>query len=259
MPGPAYQRVMLKLSGEALMGPRPFGIDSETLKLISEQIRNVAAAGTELAVVVGGGNFWRGKTVAESSGMDQAMADYAGMLATIMNAVALQDVLEQSGVTVRTQSAINVQQVAEPYILRRAIRHLEKGRVVIFAAGTGNPYMSTDTAAALRAVEIGARVVLMAKNKVDGVYEADPSVDRSARRFERLSYIDALQRRLAVMDSTALTICMDNAVPIIVFDLRAPRSIERAVAGEPSGTLVSNLETLLAAGAGVPATMGEST
>jgi len=241
------------------MGPRPFGIDSETLRLIADQIRNINAGGTELAVVVGGGNFWRGKSVAESSGMDQAMADYAGMLATIMNAVALQDVLEQCGVTVRTQSAINVQQVAEPYILRRALRHLEKGRVVIFAAGTGNPYMSTDTAAALRAVEIGAGVVLMAKNKVDGVYEADPSIDPRARRFERLSYIDALQRRLAVMDSTALTICMDNALPIIVFDLRAPRSIERAVAGESSGTLVSTLETVLAGGAGVAATLRETT
>jgi uridylate kinase len=258
MAGPAYRRVMLKLSGEALMGPRPFGIDSETLRLIADQIRNVNAGGTEIAVVVGGGNFWRGKTVAESSGMDQAMADYAGMLATIMNAVALQDVLEQSGVTVRTQSAINVQQVAEPYILRRALRHLEKGRVVIFAAGTGNPYMSTDTAAALRAVEIGAGVVLMAKNKVDGVYEADPSIHRAARRFERLSYIDALQRRLAVMDSTALSLCLDNSLPIIVFDLRAPRSIERAVAGESSGTLVSNLETVLATGAGVPATLSET-
>jgi len=241
------------------MGPRSFGIDSETLRLIADQIRNISAGGTELAVVVGGGNFWRGKAVAESSGMDQAMADYAGMLATIMNAVALQDVLEQSGVTVRTQSAINVQQVAEPYILRRALRHLEKGRVVIFAAGTGNPYMSTDTAAALRAVEIGAGVVLMAKNKVDGVYEADPSIDSRARRFERLSYIDALQRRLAVMDSTALTICMDNALPIIVFDLRAPRSIERAVAGESSGTLVSTLDTVLAGGAGLAATLGETT
>jgi uridylate kinase len=242
----AYRRVMLKLSGEALMGPRAFGIDSQTLRLIADQIRNVHEAGAELAVVVGGGNYWRGKAAADSYGMDQATADYAGMLATIMNAVALQDVLEQAGVTVRTQSAINVQQVAEPYIRRRAIRHLEKGRVVIFAAGTGNPYMSTDTAAALRAVEIGAEAVLMAKNNVDGVYEDDPSQNPTARRFERLSYIDALQRRLAVMDSTALSLCMDNALPIIVFDLAAPHSIERAVSGDSPGTLVSNVETVFA-------------
>jgi uridylate kinase len=249
---------MLKLSGEALMGPRPFGIDGETLRLIAEQIRNVQETGTELAVVVGGGNFWRGRTVAESYGMDQATADYAGMLATVMNAVALQDVLEQTGVTVRTQSAINVQQVAEPYIRRRAIRHLEKGRVVIFAAGTGNPYMSTDTAAALRAVEIGAEAVLMAKNNVDGVYEADPSAHPGARRFERLSYIDALQRRLAVMDSTALSLCMDNSLPIIVFDLAAPRSIERAVSGESPGTVVSALETVLVGESRLGTTLRES-
>jgi uridylate kinase len=236
---------MLKLSGEALMGPRAFGLDSSTLRSIAEQIRTVQLLGIELAVVVGGGNYWRGKAAADGLGMDQATADYAGMLATIINAVALQDVLEQSGVTVRTQSAINVQQVAEPYIRRRAIRHLEKGRVVIFAGGTGNPYMSTDTAAALRAVEIGAEAVLMAKNNVDGVYEDDPSRNPKARRFERLSYIDALQRRLAVMDSTALSLCMDNSLPIIVFDLAAPRSIERAAKGESGGTLVSSLDTVL--------------
>ncbi len=246
MSGAAYKRVMLKLSGEALMGPRSFGLDSATLRQISDQIRNVRGMGTELSIVVGGGNYWRGKAAADSYGMDQATADYAGMLATIMNALALQDVLEQGGVTVRTQSAINVQAVCEPYIRRRAIRHLEKGRVVIFAAGTGNPYMSTDTAAALRAVEIGAEAVLMAKNNVDGVYEDDPSRNPEARRFERLSYIDALQRRLAVMDSTALSLCMDNSLPIIVFDLAAPHSIERAVSGESEGTLVSALETVLA-------------
>jgi uridylate kinase len=236
---------MLKLSGEALMGPLSSGLDSGTLRTIAGQIRHVQEAGTELCVVVGGGNYWRGKAVADGIGMDQATADYAGMLATIMNALALQDVLEQAGVTVRTQSAINVQAVCEPYIRRRAIRHLEKGRVVIFAAGTGNPYMSTDTAAALRAVEIGAEAVLMAKNNVDGVYEADPTENPSARRFERLSYIDALQRRLAVMDSTALSLCMDNSLPIIVFDLAAPRSIERAVNGESAGTLVSSLDTVI--------------
>ena len=247
MPGAAYRRVILKLSGEALMGPRAFGVDSDTLGLIAGQIGNVHRLGVELAIVVGGGNYWRGKAAAEHYGMDQATADYAGMLATIMNAVTLQDVLEQAGVTVRTQSALTVQQVCEPYIRRRAIRHLEKGRVVIFAAGTGNPFMSTDTAAALRAVEIGAEAVLMAKNNVDGVYDDDPSRNPRARRFERLSYIDALQRRLAVMDSTALSLCMDNALRIIVFELAAPHSIERAVRGESAGTLVSSLESVLAA------------
>ncbi len=243
-----FHRVMLKLSGEALMGPLASGIHGPTLRRIAEQIHNVRDMGTELAVVVGGGNFWRGKAAADSLGMDQATADYAGMLATIMNAVALQDVLEREGLVVRTQSAINVQQVAEPYIRRRAISHLEQGRVVIFAAGTGNPYMSTDTAAALRAVEIGAEAVLMAKNNVDGVYEDDPSRNPQARRFERLSYIDAIQRRLGVMDSTALSLCMDNALPIIVFDLAAPRSIERAVSGESAGTLVSAQDTVIADG-----------
>ncbi|MGI8549743.1 MAG: UMP kinase [Dehalococcoidia bacterium] len=246
MAAAVYSRVLLKLSGEALMGPHPFGIDSSTLRLIADQIRNAMDTGTQLAVVVGGGNFWRGKAAAASYGMDQATADYAGMLGTIMNATALQDVLEKAGVTVRTQSAINVQQIAEPFILRRAVRHLEKGRVVIFAAGTGNPYMSTDTAAALRAIEIGAEAVLMAKNKVDGVYDADPSVTANARRFLRLRYIDALQRRLAVMDSTALSLCMDNGLPIIVFDLAAPNSIERAVRGESLGTIVGSADTILA-------------
>lgn len=248
MPNTPYRRVMLKLSGEALMGPLSFGIDGPTLRLIAEQIRHVHEMQTELAVVVGGGNFWRGKPVAESLGMDQATADYAGMLATIMNAVALQDVLEQAGLSVRTQSAINVQQIAEPYIRRRAIAHLEQGRIVIFAAGTGNPYMSTDTAAALRAIEIGAEAVLMAKNRVDGVYEDDPSRNPQARRFDRLSYIDALQRRLGVMDSTALSLCMDNGLPIIVFDLGAAHSIERAVSGEAAGTLVSSQDTVIAEG-----------
>jgi uridylate kinase len=243
-----FHRVMLKLSGEALMGPLPSGIDGPTLRRIAEQIHNVHDMGTELAVVVGGGNFWRGKAAADTLGMDQATADYAGMLATIMNAVALQDVLEHEGLVVRTQSAINVQQVAEPYIRRRAISHLEQGRVVIFAAGTGNPYMSTDTAAALRAIEIGAEAVLMAKNNVDGVYEDDPSRNPKARRFERLSYIDAIQRRVGVMDSTALSLCMDNALPIIVFDLAASRSIERAVSGESAGTLVSSQDTVIADG-----------
>ena len=257
MAGTCFGRVLLKLSGEALMGSGSFGIDSGTLRLIAEQIRNAVGTGTELAVVVGGGNFWRGKAAAEAYGMDQATADYVGMLGIIMNAVALQDALEQSGVTVRTQSAINVQQIAEPFIRRRAIRHLEKGRVVIFAAGTGNPFMSTDTAAALRAIEIGAEAVLMAKNKVDGVYEADPSTHPGARRFEQLSYIDALQRRLAVMDSTALSLCMDNNLPIIVFDLAARHSIERAVRGEALGTVVSAHETVMAPALTTAAPAGE--
>jgi uridylate kinase len=193
--------------------------------------------GVQVAVVVGGGNIWRGAD-AEARGMDRATADYAGMLATMINALALQDALEKEGVVTRAQSAIAVQAIAEPYIRRRAIRHLEKGRVVIFAAGTGSPYMTTDTAAALRAIEIGADVLLMAKNKVDGVYDSDPLVNASAKRFDELSYIDALKMRLEVMDSTALSLCMDNKLPIIVFDLRAPHSLERVVVGELIGTLV---------------------
>ena len=229
----AYKRILLKLSGEALMGERQYGIDPAVLDLIARQITDVLNLGVEAAVVVGGGNIFRG-TEASQQGMERATADYAGMLATIINALALQNALEKAGVTVRTQSAINVQAVAEPYIRRRAIRHLEKGRVVLFAAGTGNPYMTTDTAAALRAIEIGAEVVLMAKNKVDGVYEADPRQVPGARRFQTLGYIEAINRRLEVMDSTALSLCMENALPIIVFDLSAPDSIVRAVRGRRS-------------------------
>jgi len=241
-----YNRILLKLSGEALMGDQSYGIDPATLTLIAEQIKNVLDMGIEPAVVVGGGNIFRG-TEASAAGMDRATADYAGMLATIINALALQDALEKAGVTVRTQSAIAVQAVAEPYIRRRAIRHLEKGRVVIFAAGTGNPYMTTDTAAALRAIEIDAEVLLMAKNKVDGVYDADPSKVPAARRFHRLSYLDALNRRLEVMDTTALSLCMDNNLPIVVFDLQAPQSIERAACGEEIGTTVASGQSVLAA------------
>jgi uridylate kinase len=240
-----YNRILLKLSGEALMGEREFGIDPGTLSLIAEQIKNVVDTGTRVAIVVGGGNIFRGSD-ASDSGMDRATADYAGMLATVINALALQDALERTNVRVRTQTAIGVQAVAEPYIRRRAIRHLEKGRVVIFAAGTGNPYMTTDTAAALRAVEVGAQVVLMAKNKVDGVYEADPSKVPTARRFARLSYLEAINRRLQVMDSTALSLCMENEIPIVVFDLAAPHSIERAARGEDFGTLVTEQESALA-------------
>jgi uridylate kinase len=242
----AYKRILLKLSGEALMGERQYGIDPAVLDLIARQITDVLNLGVQVAVVVGGGNIYRG-TEASQQGMERATADYAGMLATIINALALQNALEKTGVTVRTQSAINVQAVAEPYIRRRAIRHLEKGRVVLFAAGTGNPYMTTDTAAALRAIEIGAEVVLMAKNRVDGVYEADPRQVPGARRFQTLEYIEAINRRLEVMDSTALSLCMENALPIIVFDLSAPDSIVRAVRGEKIGTLVGSQESALAA------------
>jgi uridylate kinase len=242
----AYKRILLKLSGEALMGERQYGIDPAVLDLIARQITDVLNLGVQVAVVVGGGNIYRG-TEASQQGMERATADYAGMLATIINALALQNALEKTGVTVRTQSAINVQAVAEPYIRRRAIRHLEKGRVVLFAAGTGNPYMTTDTAAALRAIEIGAEVVLMAKNRVDGVYEADPRQVPGARRFQTLEYIEAINRRLEVMDSTALSLCMENALPIIVFDLSAPDSIVRAVQGEKIGTLVGSQESALAA------------
>jgi uridylate kinase len=232
-----YKRVLLKLSGEALMGDREFGIDPTTLENIAQQLKRIVEGGIQVGIVVGGGNIWRG-VAAEARGMDRATADYAGMLATMINALALQDALEKEGVVTRTLSAITIQAIAEPYIRRRAIRHLEKGRIVIFAAGTGNPYMTTDTAAALRAIEIGADVLLMAKNNVDGVYDSDPSVNAGAKRFEKLRYIDALRMRLEVMDSTALSLCMDNKLPIIVFDLRTPHSLERAVAGELIGTLV---------------------
>ncbi|MDO8688280.1 MAG: UMP kinase, partial [Dehalococcoidales bacterium] len=188
---------------------------------------------------VGGGNIWRGSE-AEKNGFDRVTADYAGMLATVINALALQDILEREGVVTRTQSAIDIQQVAEPYIRRRAIRHLEKDRAVIFAAGTGNPYMTTDTAAALRAVEIRAEVLLMAKNNVDGIYSADPRKDPTAKRFDKLTHLEALNMRLEVMDATTLTLCLENKLPIVVFDLKAPRSIERAVIGEPIGTIVSS-------------------
>jgi uridylate kinase len=241
----AYRRVLLKVSGEALMGDAPYGIDTDTIARIAQQIRAAHEAGTEIAVVVGGGNIFRGSD-AEGAGMDRATADYGGMLATVINALALQDALEKAGVTVRTQSAINVQQVAEPYIRRRAIRHLEKGRVVLFAAGTGNPHMTTDTAAALRAVEMGAQVLLMAKHEADGVYDADPNKEPGARRFEKLSHMDAISRRLAVMDSTALSLCMENDLPIIVFDVAAEDSIVRAVRGERIGTYVGTERSVLA-------------
>ncbi|MBI2848365.1 MAG: UMP kinase [Chloroflexi bacterium] len=239
MTAPKYKRVLLKLSGEAFAGSKEYGIDTATLKLIAQQIKQVTEMGVSVGIVVGGGNIWRGAQ-AERNGMDRATADYAGMLATVINALALQDVLERSGVTVRTQTAISIQAVAEPYIRRRALRHLEKGRVVIFAAGTGNPYMTTDTAAALRAIEIGAEVLLMTKYNVDGIYSADPRKDPKATRFDRLTHLEVLNKRLEVMDSTAISLCLENGLPLIVFDLQAPRSIEKAVTGEPIGTVVSS-------------------
>ncbi|MCX6003696.1 MAG: UMP kinase [Chloroflexi bacterium] len=238
MTAPKYKRILLKLSGEAFKGKTDYGFDPSVIVTIAKQIKGVSEMGVQVGIVVGGGNIWRGSE-AEKNGMDRVTADYAGMLATIINALALQDALEKVGVTTRTQTAIDIQKVAEPYIRRRAIRHLEKGRVVIFAGGTGNPYMTTDTAAALRAIEIEAEALLMSKNNVDGIYTADPQKDRSARKFDKLTYMEALNLRLEVMDATALSLCLENKLPIIVFDFQLERSIERAVMGEPIGTIVS--------------------
>jgi uridylate kinase len=234
---PVYRRILLKLSGEAFLG-RESSVDATTTAAMAEEIAQVAREGVSVAVVVGGGNIWRGKAH-EAAGMDRATADYMGMLATVINALALQDALERIGIPSRVQSAIQMQQVAEPYIRRRAIRHLEKGRVVIFGAGTGNPYFTTDTTAALRAVEIGAQAILKA-TKVDGIYTADPQLDPSATRFEKLDYLEVLQRGLTVMDNTALTLCMDNGLPIIVFDMNVPGNIRRVVHGDQIGTTVSS-------------------
>lgn len=236
---PKYKRVLLKLSGEALMGKKDFGIDPSVLKRVAQQIKHVMSFGVEVAIVVGGGNFWRG-TISEAMGMDRATADYAGMLATIINALALQDSLENAGIVTRTQSAITIQAIAEPYIRRRAMRHLEKKRAVIFAGGTGNPYMTTDTAAALRAIEVDAEVLLVAKNKVDGVYDSDPLKNPKAKKFERLTHQDALNMRLQVMDATAFSLCRENKLPIIIFDLQGQQSIERVIFGEHVGTIVVN-------------------
>jgi len=233
---PKYHRIILKISGEALAGDKGFGINNDVINDISQQIRDVVGMGVQIAIVVGGGNFWRG-IAGSKAGTDRTTADYMGMLATVINALALQDALEKIGVAVRVQTAIEMRQVAEPYIRRRAIRHLEKGRVVIFAAGTGNPFFSTDTTAALRAAEIEAEVVLLAK-KVDGVYSADPKVDSTAVRFDDLQYIDVLNRGLGVMDSTATSLCMDNGMPIIVFDLQKSGNIRRVIMGEKIGTYV---------------------
>ncbi len=235
----AYHRVVLKLSGEALSGPVGYGIDAAAVAYVAGQIKAAWQTGIQLAVVVGGGNIWRGQDGA-AWGMDRATADNAGMLATVINVLALQDALERADVVTRAQSAIVIQAVAEPFIRRRAIRHLEKGRVVLFGAGTGNPFMSTDTAAALRAMDIGAEALLMAKHKVDGVYDSDPRFNPSARRFDRLSYLEALNRRLQVMDSTALSLCMDNHLPIVVFDMFRENSLLRLLNGERLGTQVAD-------------------
>ena len=236
-PVAAFRRALLKLSGESLMGDREYGVDPRTVAAIAREVVAVQQAGTEIAVVVGGGNFYRGMKAA-AEGMDRATADYAGMLATLLNALALQDALERLGAQTRVHSAVTVSEVAEPYIRRRAIRHLEKGRVVIFAAGTGNPFFTTDTAAALRALEIGAEAILMAKNGVRGVYDGDPRIDPDASFLPELTHLEAIERGLKVMDTTALSLCMDNGLPIHVFEL-ADGNIVRAAAGERIGTIVS--------------------
>jgi uridylate kinase len=233
---PRYKRILLKLSGEALAGNQGYGIDPEVISGIAEEIREVIDCGVEIALVIGGGNIFRG-VAAASRGMDRSSADYMGMLATVMNSLAMQDALERIGVATRVQSAIEMQEVAEPYIRRRAVRHLEKGRVVIFGAGTGNPFFTTDTAASLRAMEIGAEVILKA-TKVDGVYDADPAKDKNAVKFSSLTYLDVLKKGLQVMDATATSLCMDNNLPMVIFDLTTPGNIKRVVFGEPIGTTV---------------------
>lgn len=237
MSKPQYNRVVLKLSGEALAGEQGFGLSPQIIMSVAEQVKEIVDLGVEVAVVVGGGNIWRGK-IGSEMGMDRATADYMGMLATVMNSLALQDSLEKCGVETRVQSSIEMRQVAEPYIRRKAIRHLEKKRVVIFAAGTGNPYFSTDTTAALRAAEIEADVILMAKNNVDGVYSADPKTDHNAIKYDDLSFLEVIQQGLQVMDSTASTLCMDNDIPLIVFSIMENGNIRRAVEGEKIGTIV---------------------
>jgi uridylate kinase len=235
---PTFGRILLKLSGEALMGDLEYGADPERIAAVARQIAHVGERGVEIAIVVGGGNIYRGLRGA-AEGMDRATGDYMGMLATVLNALALQDALERLGAVTRVQSAITISEVAEPYIRRRAMRHLEKGRIVIFAAGTGNPFFTTDTASALRALEIHAEALLMAKNGVEGVYTADPRKEPDARFIEAISHREAIEQRLAVMDSTALSLCMDNGLPIYVFNMDDERNIDRIVSGERVGTLVS--------------------
>jgi uridylate kinase len=234
---PAFSRVLLKLSGEALMGRLEYGADPERISAIAEQVRRVQQRGVEIAVVVGGGNIYRGLAGA-ASGMDRATGDYMGMLATVLNALALQDALEKLGAHTRVQSAIEISEVAEPYIRRRAMRHLEKNRIVIFAAGTGNPFFTTDTAAALRAAELHAEIVLMAKNGIEGVYSADPAIDPQAEFIPEITHKDALTRGLQVMDSTAFALCMDNNLPIVVFNMTDERNIDKIVSGQRVGTVV---------------------
>jgi uridylate kinase len=237
MTQPPYKRILLKLSGEALMGEQGYGIDLAMMEKIASEIKEVFDLGVQIAIVIGGGNIFRG-LAATAKGMERASADYMGMLATVLNALALQNILENKGVVTRVQSAIDMRELAEPYIRRRAVRHLEKKRVVIFAAGTGNPYFTTDTAAALRAMEIGANVIMKA-TKVDGVFSADPMKDKAAKKYDSLSYIEVLQKDLRVMDATAISLCMDNNLPIIVFNLNVPGNIKRIVKGESIGTLVT--------------------
>jgi uridylate kinase len=235
MPSP-YKRILLKLSGEALMGTQGHGIDLTVIDTIASEVKEVHSHGIQLAIVIGGGNIFRGLSAA-AKGMERASADYMGMLATVLNALALQNILENKGVPTRVQSAIEMRELAETYIRRRAVRHLEKGRIVIFAAGTGNPFFTTDTAAALRAMEVGADVIMKA-TKVDGVYSADPRKDRKAQRYVELTYMQVLEQRLSVMDGTAITLCMENRLPVVVFDLFVEGNIERVVKGEPLGTTI---------------------
>ena len=236
MSKPKFKRILLKLSGEALMGSQSYGLDVKVIDSISKEIKTVYGLGVEVAIVIGGGNIFRG-IAASANGMDRATADYMGMLATVINALALQDALEKKGVYTRVMSAIEMKELAEPYIRRRAVRHLEKGRVIIFAAGTGNPYFTTDTAASLRAMEIHADVILKG-TKVDGVYDRDPVKDKRAKKYNELTYIDVLKKELKVMDATAISLCMDNKLPIIVFNLKTKGNIERIVKGGKVGTIV---------------------
>lgn len=235
-PGPEYKRVLLKVSGEILIGDRGFGIDANVLERISQQVKHVHDLGVQIAVVVGGGNIFRGLPAARG-GMERASADYMGMLATVINALALQDALEKTGTFTRVMTALHMEQVAEPYIRRRAIRHMEKGRVIILGAGTGNPYFTTDTAAALRAIEVEAEVLLKG-TKVDGVYELDPNLEPNAKKFDNLTYLEVLSRELKIMDATAVSLCMDNRLPILVFNLTEDENLEKIILGEKIGTLV---------------------
>ena len=229
-----YKRILLKLSGEALSGPKGFGLDNETINAVVDQITDVVKLGVEVGIIIGAGNFWRGR---QGTDMDRTTADHMGMLATVINSLAMQDALESRGIAVRVQSALTITRVAEPYILRKALRHFEKGRVVIFAAGTGNPFFSTDTAAALRAAEINADAILLAKN-VDGIYDSDPKLNPDAKKFDEISYIEVINRGLNAMDATAITLCKENGIPIIAFGLKEDHSIMRAVQGEKIGTLI---------------------